>query len=180
MTERRRWSSVRWYLCGDEYNSVMAENDSASVKSSVATTATQFNSVLAVADEESSSVGSSEATVTQPMPEDLSDKGNIGREATKEDVEVAKAGSAVSKTMSEEHAATIIQSAFRGFRVIRHCQITSIRSSCRKISFNSTEITSIQRSLVGFMLQFSFERTTSALVNVPTPAISAGLCYNLS
>ncbi|XP_048434156.1 protein IQ-DOMAIN 33 [Pyrus x bretschneideri] len=116
VTERRRWSSVRWYLCGDEYNSVMAENDSASVKSSVATTATQFNSVLAVADEESSSVGSSEATVTQPMPEDLSDKGNIGREATKEDVEVAKAGSAVSKTMSEEHAATIIQSAFRGFR----------------------------------------------------------------
>ncbi|CAN6574177.1 unnamed protein product [Malus baccata var. baccata] len=101
VTERKRWSSVRWYLCGDEYNSVTAENDSASVKSSVATATTQFNSVLAVADEDSSSVRSSEATVTQPMPED---------------VVVAKAESSVSKTMSEEHAATIIQSAFRRFR----------------------------------------------------------------
>lgn len=134
MTERRRWSSVRSYLCGDEYNSVMAENDSASVKSSVATAAMQFNSVLAVADEDSSSVRSSEATVTQPMPEDLKDKGNIRREATKVDVETAKTESSVSKTMSEERAAIIIQSAFRGFWVIRHYQITSICSSCRNIS----------------------------------------------
>ncbi|KAM1919669.1 hypothetical protein ACFX15_023580 [Malus domestica] len=117
VTERRRWSSVRSYLCGDEYNSVMAENDSASVKSSVATATTQFNSVLAVADEDSSSVRRSEATVMQPMPEDLRDKGNTRREATKVDVEVAKTESSVSKTMSEEHAATIIQSAFRGFRI---------------------------------------------------------------
>ncbi|TQE07714.1 hypothetical protein C1H46_006647 [Malus baccata] len=117
VTERRRWSSVRSYLCGDEYNSVMAENDSASVKSSVATATTQFNSVLAVADEDSSSVRSSEATVMQPMPEDLRDKGNTRREATKVDVEVAKTESSVSKTMSEEHAATVIQSAFRGCRI---------------------------------------------------------------
>ncbi|CAI0383760.1 unnamed protein product [Linum tenue] len=32
--EKKRWSVVRSYLCGDEFNSVQAEEDSASVKSS--------------------------------------------------------------------------------------------------------------------------------------------------
>lgn len=123
MTERRRWSSVRSYLCGDEYNSVRAENDSASVKSSVATS-TQINSVLV--EDDSSSAKSSEATVTKPMPEDLMDKHGIKREVAKEDIEVAKKKCSVSKTMSEDQAATIIQSAFRGFLVILRHQITSI------------------------------------------------------
>lgn len=114
MTERRRWSSVRSYLCGDEYNSVLAENDSSSVKSSVVTP-TQLNSVLV--EDDSSSVKSSEATVTQPMPGDLPDKDGIKREVTKEDMEMAKKEFSVSKTMSEEQAATIIQLAFRGFLV---------------------------------------------------------------
>ncbi|KAB1219572.1 hypothetical protein CJ030_MR3G011168 [Morella rubra] len=35
--ERKRWSFVRAYLCGDEFNSVLAKVDSASVKSSEAT-----------------------------------------------------------------------------------------------------------------------------------------------
>lgn len=122
-TERRRWISVRSYLCWDEHNSVLAENDSASVKSSVAT-APQLNSVLAEGD--SSSVKSSEATITQPMPEDLTDKDGIKREETKEDMEVAKKEYSVSKTPSEEQAATIIQLAFRGFLVIPHYQITLV------------------------------------------------------
>jgi hypothetical protein len=78
--ERKRWVSVRAYLCGDEFNSVLAEEDSASVKSS-------------------------EATVTQPMLEDLTAKVVIQNEETKEDI------------LSEENAAIIIQSAFRGFLV---------------------------------------------------------------
>lgn len=44
--DKRRWSVVRSYLCGDEFNSVLAEEDSASIKSS-------------------------EATVTQPVLEDI-------------------------------------------------------------------------------------------------------------
>lgn len=42
--ERKKWHSVRSYLCGDEYNLVLVEEDAASIRSS-------------------------EATVTQPVPE---------------------------------------------------------------------------------------------------------------
>lgn len=35
--ERKKWHSVRSYLCGDEYNSVLVEEDAASVRSSEAT-----------------------------------------------------------------------------------------------------------------------------------------------
>lgn len=35
--ERKKWHSVRSYLCGDEYNLVLAEEDAASVRSSEAT-----------------------------------------------------------------------------------------------------------------------------------------------
>ncbi|CAL2249255.1 unnamed protein product [Prunus armeniaca] len=127
MTERRRWSSVRSYLCGDEYNSVLAENDSSSVKSSVVTP-TQLNSVLV--EDDSSSVKSSETTVTQPMPEDLIHKDGIKREVTKEDIEMEKKEFSVSKTMSEEQAATIIQLAFRGF--LTRCQNEGIKSKYGK------------------------------------------------
>ncbi|KAJ9169996.1 hypothetical protein P3X46_018133 [Hevea brasiliensis] len=44
--DKRRWSVVRSYLCGDEFNSVIAKEDSASIKSS-------------------------EATVTQPVQEEI-------------------------------------------------------------------------------------------------------------
>lgn len=100
MTERRRWSSVRLrsYLCGDEFNSVVADKDSASVKSYEANIS-QFNSVLVEVD--SCSADTSEATVTQPLQDHLEDK---------EDMHIYN-------TMSEEQAAIIIQSAFRGFLV---------------------------------------------------------------
>ena len=35
--ERKKWHSVRSYLCGDEYNSVLVEEDAASIRSSEAT-----------------------------------------------------------------------------------------------------------------------------------------------
>ncbi|KAL5700129.1 hypothetical protein ACHQM5_025616 [Ranunculus cassubicifolius] len=44
--DKRRWSSVRSYLCGDEFNSVLADADSASIRSSEPATAEH------VADEE--------------------------------------------------------------------------------------------------------------------------------
>lgn len=82
MAEKRRWSSVRSYLCSDEFNSVLAEEDSASVKSS-------------------------EATVAQPIQEDFTDKGELQSEDTKEK------HNSISKLFHEEDAAIIIQTAFR-------------------------------------------------------------------
>lgn len=90
---RKRWSSVRLYLCGEELNSVLAEEDSASVKSS-------------------------EATVTQPMLEDTEDKGDVQNEETREDIPKEKHNS-TSKLFRQEDAAIIIQSAFRDF-LARH------------------------------------------------------------
>lgn len=87
--EKRKWSSVRSYLCGDEFNSVLAEEDSASLKSS-------------------------EATVTQPVLGDLTDKGDIQNEETKEK------HNSISKLFHEEDAAAIIQTAFRAFLVDSH------------------------------------------------------------
>lgn len=87
--EKKRWSSVRAYLCGDEFNSVVAEEDSASIRSS-------------------------EATVTQPILEDLTDKVDIQSEETKEDISEEKQDSTLD-FLCEEYAATIIQTAFRGF-----------------------------------------------------------------
>lgn len=84
VVEKRKWRAVRSYLCGEEFNSVLAEEDSASVKSS-------------------------EATVTQPMVEDLTDKGDV------QSVETKEKHNSVSKLFHEEDAAIIIQSAFRRF-----------------------------------------------------------------
>ncbi|XP_061360694.1 protein IQ-DOMAIN 33 [Gastrolobium bilobum] len=91
--ENRRWVSVRSYLCGDEFNSVLAEEDSASVKSS-------------------------EATVTQPIPEELTDKGDTKSEETVENV-TQKRPNSNTKLLNEEEAAILIQSAYRGFLLRR-------------------------------------------------------------
>ncbi|OMP03168.1 IQ motif, EF-hand binding site [Corchorus capsularis] len=88
-SDKKKWSSVRSYLCGDEFNSVLAEEDSASVKSS-------------------------EATVTQPIPEGLRDKEEIQSDETKPNLPGEKHNS-ISKLFHEEDAALVIQSAFRSF-----------------------------------------------------------------
>lgn len=49
--DKSRWTSVRLYLCGDELNSVLVENDSASIRSS-------------------------EVTVMQPLQYDSGDEGS--------------------------------------------------------------------------------------------------------
>ena len=85
--------SVRSFLCGDEFNSVLAENDSASVKSS-------------------------EVTVSQSVHEGLlNDEGDTESEETVENVAQNRPSSNSKKSLNEEEAAVLIQSAFRGFLV---------------------------------------------------------------
>ncbi|KAJ6401406.1 hypothetical protein OIU84_016758 [Salix udensis] len=86
---KKRWSSVRLYLCGEELNSVLAEEDSASVKSS-------------------------EATVTQPVLEDSEEKGDVENGGAEEDMPKEK-HSSTSRLFRQEDAAITIQSAFRDF-----------------------------------------------------------------
>lgn len=101
-SENRRWISVKSYLCGNEFNSVLAEEDSASFKSS-------------------------EVTVTQSIQEDLlSDKGETKSEETVENVIDSRPNSN-SKSLNEEEAAIIIQSAYRSFKL--RCKNEEIISS---------------------------------------------------
>ncbi|KAM7275125.1 hypothetical protein ACFE04_016991 [Oxalis oulophora] len=87
---RKRWSSVRSYLCGHEFNSVNAEVDSASVNGS-------------------------EASITQPLREQLIEKDNNKEsESIKENVPNSEKKS-ISTLFHEENAAIIIQSAFRDY-----------------------------------------------------------------
>ncbi|MBA0741758.1 hypothetical protein Gogos_014887 [Gossypium gossypioides] len=90
VTDKKRWSSVRSYLCGDEFNSVVAEEDSCSVKSS-------------------------EATVTQPIPQGLTDQPeNQSDDETKPNMP-EETHNSISKLFHAEDAAIVIQSAFRQF-----------------------------------------------------------------
>ncbi|XP_022771721.1 protein IQ-DOMAIN 1-like [Durio zibethinus] len=89
VADKKRWSSVRSYLCGDEFNSVLAEEDS-----------TSFNS--------------SEAAVIQTIPEGLRDQGENQSDETKPNIPDEKHNS-ISKQLHEEDAAMVIQSAFRHF-----------------------------------------------------------------
>nr|GEU41717.1 protein IQ-DOMAIN 1 [Tanacetum cinerariifolium] len=111
--ERKRWTSVRSYLCGDEFNSVLAEEDFASRRSdktalssvyiedysgSARTSkATIFSSRI---DEDSSSIKGSEASVTQHLEHEE------------------------NTILSLEHkAAVVIQTAFRSFMARRRIEM---------------------------------------------------------
>ncbi|KAL1225679.1 Protein IQ-DOMAIN 33 [Cardamine amara subsp. amara] len=87
--EKKRWSSVRSYLCGDEFNSVLADDDSVSLKSS-------------------------EATVTQPLHVEDNQS-----EASETHIPKKHQTTPISKLFLEEDAAVIIQSAFRSYMAIR-------------------------------------------------------------
>ncbi|KAK7372574.1 hypothetical protein VNO80_05959 [Phaseolus coccineus] len=106
--ENGRWLSVKSYLCGGEFNSVLAENDSASVKST-------------------------EVTVSQSILEDLNDKGDTDSEETVENVSQQRRNSD-SKSLTEEEAAILIQSTYRGLLLRR--QNGEIRSETGKEEFN--------------------------------------------
>lgn len=92
--DKRRWSLVRSYFCGDEYNSVLAEDNSASIRRS-------------------------EATVTQPITEDLNEDGNLLeiQSGEYEDHLTDEKQDSSNQRKEQENAAIVIQSAFRGFLV---------------------------------------------------------------
>ncbi|KAF4396389.1 protein IQ-DOMAIN 33 [Cannabis sativa] len=175
MMEKRRWNSVRSYLCGDELlNSVIAEDDYGSFRSSGASTITftQHNSVIAEkdsashnsseaivsqltsvleGDNDSCSVKSSEATVTQPLRDNcVAISAGIQREETKHDVQAQSLDSAsVSKVMKEEQAATMIQSAFRGFMARCPREGTELRGGDKehKVGNESPDLESLGTSI---------------------------------
>lgn len=93
---------MRSYLCGDEFNSVAAEEDSASVRSYGPTMIQQ------------PMLESSEASVTQPILEDLAEKEDIQSNDTKQELQEEKQNSTAT-LFRREDAALVIQSAFRGF-----------------------------------------------------------------
>ncbi|KAI9090140.1 hypothetical protein K1719_028836 [Acacia pycnantha] len=94
--EKRRWVYVKSYLCGDELDSVRAEEDSASVKSS-------------------------EVTVSQPIQEEVlsgREEENKSEETVENDnknVTDNDGKNSNSKLLNEEEAAILIQSAYRAF-----------------------------------------------------------------
>uniref|UniRef100_A0A1J3J4K2 Protein IQ-DOMAIN 1 n=1 Tax=Noccaea caerulescens TaxID=107243 RepID=A0A1J3J4K2_NOCCA len=141
--EKKRWSSVRSYLCGDEFNSVLAVDDSGSTKDSVLTMSQRLSSdlvlpyddsVLAIQDsasvkqhfeeeeDDSVSVKSSEATVTQLLHEKkprLPKEDDNESETTETHIPKKHQTSPISKLFIEEDATIIIQRAFRNYLAIR-------------------------------------------------------------
>ena len=127
--EKKRWSSVRSYLCGDEFNSVLAVDDSGSIKDSLDPLLTMSkqlssDSVLAIQDsasvklhqeqeEEEGSVSgkNSEVSVTQPLHKEEQS------EATETHIPKRHQTTLISKLFLEEDAAVKIQSAFRTYLV---------------------------------------------------------------
>lgn len=125
--EKKRWSSVRSYLCGDEFNSVLAVDDSGSIKDSLDPLLTMSkqlssDSVLAIQDsasvklhqeqeEEEGSVSgkNSEVSVTQPLHKEEQS------EATETHIPKRHQTTLISKLFLEEDAAVKIQSAFRTY-----------------------------------------------------------------
>ncbi|KAF5191923.1 Iq-domain [Thalictrum thalictroides] len=103
--DKRRWSTVRSYLCGDEYNSVLADADSASIRSS-------------------------EATVTQPAVEEfISYEGFQSDDQPKDEQKIEEKHNS-STTLSEENAAVVIQFAFRRF--LARCKDEEIKEKSEK------------------------------------------------
>ncbi|PSS14345.1 Protein IQ-DOMAIN like [Actinidia chinensis var. chinensis] len=119
--EKRKWrSSVRSYLCGDEFNSVLAEEDSASVRSSeVTVTQPMPESSQGTIIQNQQTLESSEATVTQTVPEEFTDKGeNVQRKEIKDKLPEEKQNS-TARLFLQEDAALVIQAAFKGY-LARH------------------------------------------------------------
>ncbi|XP_017249720.1 protein IQ-DOMAIN 33 isoform X2 [Daucus carota subsp. sativus] len=131
--ERKRWkSSVRSYLCGDEFNSVLAEEDSASLRSSKVTVSTEPEFSSTNVDDPASSVWSSEATVTQPVPENLVEKTDAESKQNDVDIQEEKHNS-TSNLFRKDDAAIVIQSALRRFLARRHKEGLSLMDCKEKL-----------------------------------------------
>ncbi|XP_052177997.1 protein IQ-DOMAIN 33 [Diospyros lotus] len=153
--EKRKWrSSVRTYLCGDEFNSVLAEedSDSAFARSSAATIT---HSVLESSEASIAQpcLESSEATVTQPIAEELAERSEI---QSKEEMAKEKKNS-TAKLFRRDDAAIVIQSAFRHFLARRRneairsvdgsASAPSVGTSIEVQTGNSTEVFSTREEI---------------------------------
>ncbi|CAI9117124.1 OLC1v1018463C3 [Oldenlandia corymbosa var. corymbosa] len=157
--EKKRWSSVKSYLCGDgdQCNSVLGEKDEASVRhlefssltaeenSACTTTPSQIHPHLT--EEDIISTKSSEATVTQPVVagDMIPDEGNTDRFLNNEPSWKEKQNSTY-RLFRQEDAAITIQSAFRNYRARGSCQKTSFDDGKQK-SLADAEICSPAESL---------------------------------
>ncbi|KAJ9560861.1 hypothetical protein OSB04_006021 [Centaurea solstitialis] len=119
--ERKRWASVRSYLCGDEFgfNSVLAEEDSASRRSSKA---------VLIGDYDSSSPRSSKATVFSSRIDDEGSEATVTQPLSDDSNETPEAEEKTNLA-SEHDAAVIIQSAFRRFLISRRNKRVDSRNS---------------------------------------------------
>nr|CAD1831382.1 unnamed protein product [Ananas comosus var. bracteatus] len=106
---KNRWSSVRHYLCGDEFNSDHEEDEIASSKSSEAT-------VLQPAAEASADDGEEsihQAIKSEEHEETSTEEENSSLSAT------TSTRTTTKSSREEEDAAILIQSAFKGFMARR-------------------------------------------------------------
>lgn len=111
--ERKRWTSVRSYLCGDEFNSVLAEEDCASRRSDK----TALSSVF-LADY-SGSARTSKATIFSSRIEDDSSSIKGSEASVTQHLEHEE-----NTTLNLEHkAAVVIQTAFRSSMARRRIEI---------------------------------------------------------
>ncbi|XP_047342275.1 protein IQ-DOMAIN 33 [Impatiens glandulifera] len=109
--ERKKWSKMRSYLCGDEFNSVLAEHDSDSFRSFSAVISSQpphQNSSEDHGEEEEES-----AMIMKSTTE------NSEFSITQQPISVVEKQRSTADLFREEDAAITIQSAFRNFQA-RH------------------------------------------------------------
>ncbi|KAL3513430.1 hypothetical protein ACH5RR_026147 [Cinchona calisaya] len=129
--EKKGWSSVKSYLCADECNSVLGENDSASVRqlevrsvvaernSAHTTRLLQIHSDFA---EDTTYINSSEATVTQTVVQEIPDESNTKSISNNGELWREKKNSTY-KLFQQEDAAMTIQSAFRSYLASRQMEL---------------------------------------------------------
>ncbi|XP_027148091.1 uncharacterized protein LOC113748743 [Coffea eugenioides] len=139
--EKKGWSSVKSYLCGDECASVLGENDSASFgQLEISSVVAEENSAQTTrlcqihsdfTEEDTASFKSSEATVTQPIIREIPDKSDKKNILNNQELWGVKQNSAY-QLFQQEDAAMTIQSAFRNY--------LARRSSRMKVNDGKQEI----------------------------------------
>ncbi|ERN01666.1 hypothetical protein AMTRI_Chr10g4630 [Amborella trichopoda] len=134
--DKSKWSLVRSYLCGDDFNSVLAEEDTESIRSSEPTVTqlvTEEGSEIEQSQiQRSESIKSSEATVTQPVIEPSDTEQSHAHVSEEECEDLMKEKSAI-EGLKKEKAALVIQAAFRGFLTTRQQRETKELDSVNEV-----------------------------------------------
>lgn len=151
---KKRFRAVRSYLCGDKLiNSVVAEEDSASIKSLEFTIShpisDSFGTTTVNIEPETEN---SEITVAQPVKAVFDDENEI---QSNENSKMENRNSTAT-FFCQENAALIIQSAFRGFLRRRNEELKSMESKNKVLS----EIASPTRDSVGTSVEVQTGNST--------------------